>query len=122
MLKVHPLIMRCNTLDPSCAPFRRAAADAAMPVVYHTGGGDRGWKTETTRPAACAALARAFRRLPLLMAHCGVFGGVDDFAEAITACRKCPNLFLDSTFALLGVGLDRWKDAVARLGPHPLRE
>jgi predicted TIM-barrel fold metal-dependent hydrolase len=117
ILKVHALIMRCDTLHPSCEPFWRAAEEAALPVTYHTGAGGWGWETAATRPAACVELARRYPGLSILMAHCGVFGDVDEFAEAVSACEERPNLLLDSTYALLEVSLSRWRDAVTRLGP-----
>jgi len=116
-LKIHPLIMRCDTLDPACAPFFALAAEARMPIVYHTGSGNWDWNTDATRPSACAGLADRFPGLPILMAHCGVFGGSDDFEQAVSACEAHSNLYLETTAALLSVHRDRWLDALYRVGP-----
>jgi predicted TIM-barrel fold metal-dependent hydrolase len=116
VLKFHPLIMRSNPLDASCEPFFRKAAKARMPMVYHTGGGDWGWPTDHGRVGVCAELAGRYPGLPLLMAHCGVFGGVDEFEQAVSACESHPSLFLDATHAMLNVGKERWHWALERIG------
>jgi len=116
MLKYHPLIMRSNPLASSCEPFFRMAEEARMPMVYHTGGGDWGWPTDYGRVAVCAELAGRYPGLPLLMAHCGVFGGMDEFEPAVAACESHPGLFLDATHALLNVGRGRWQRALERIG------
>jgi len=117
MLKVHPVIMRSNTLAPESAPFWRAADAARMVVVYHTGGGGWGWTGECASPSACAALAGKYGGISLLMAHCGVFGGEDRFEEGVCAAEAHPNLYFDTTAALLPVGAARWNKALDRLGP-----
>ncbi|MHC4714583.1 MAG: amidohydrolase family protein [Planctomycetota bacterium] len=117
MLKFHPIIMRCDPLDPVCEPFWRAAAEAQMPVTWHTGGGDWGWTAEHARPAVAAELARRFEALPILMAHCGMFGAEDHFDEAVRLCHETPNLFLDTTGAFEAAGRDRWKRALDTVTP-----
>jgi len=116
MLKFHPIIMRSNPLDQACQGFFAEAAHAGMPIVYHTGGGDWGWTADAARISVCAELAARHPRLPILMAHCGVFGQSDEFDAAVAACAVHPNLFLDTTFALLAVGRERWQKALGALG------
>jgi predicted TIM-barrel fold metal-dependent hydrolase len=117
LLKFHPLIMQCDPLSPACAAFFRAAADGRMSTVYHTGGGGWDWHADAGRPTVCAELARRYPDLPILMAHCGVFGDVDEFDAAVEACTAHANLHLDTTAALVEVGRDRWRRALDRLGP-----
>ena len=117
-LKVHPLIMRLDALDAACEPFFREAERARMPTVYHTGGGDWGWPTEYGSVEICAELAARYPGLPLLMAHCGVFGDVDEFEQAVSACEAHANLFLDVTAATLRVGEVRWRAALQRIAPE----
>jgi len=116
MLKVHPIIMRTDPLSPECRAFFEEAQKGRMPIVCHTGGGKWGWTDQHSRPQVCAELARRYPDLPILMAHCGVFAGVDEFNAAVAACPAHPNLYLDATAALLPVGLDRWKRALDLLG------
>lgn len=117
MLKFHPLIMRCDPLEPVCEPFFKEAEAARMSMVYHTGGGGWGWQSDAGRPQVCAALAKRYPALLILMAHCGTFGGMDAFEEAVLACQAHDNLYLDTTTALLPTGRARWKEALDRLGP-----
>jgi len=117
MLKFHPLILGFDVLAPACEPFLSAAERARMPVTYHTGARE-GWglSSDCVSPAACGELARRHPRLPILMAHCGTFGGAGGFAEAVAQCRAHANLYLEATAALLPELRDAWKDAAGRLG------
>ncbi len=117
-LKVHPLIQHVDPLDAACEPFFRAAERACMPTVYHTGGGGWGWPTVHSSVGVCAELAARYPGLPLLMAHCGVFGDVDEFEQAVSACEAHANLFLDVTSATLRVGEVRWRAALQRIAPE----
>jgi predicted TIM-barrel fold metal-dependent hydrolase len=124
MLKFHPLIVGFDVLSPACEPFLAAAERGRLPVTYHTGK-DEGWGAvcDCVSPEACGELARRHPRLPILMAHCGTFGGDADFirtafAEAARQCQAHPNLYLEATAALLSVGEGPWRDAAARLGPE----
>lgn len=118
MLKLHPLVMDCDVLDPACEPFFTAAERALMPITYHTGS-SAGWgqTSDCVSPAACAELAALHPALPILMAHCGTFGGEAGFDEAVAACEAHANLYLEATGALGPVGEDAWRDAVSRVGP-----
>ena len=51
-----------------------------------------------------------------MMAHCGVFGQRHLFDEAVAAAAELPNVYLDTTAALIQVGPRRWADAIDRLG------
>jgi predicted TIM-barrel fold metal-dependent hydrolase len=117
MLKFHPLILGFDVLDAACEPFLAAAERAAMPVTYHTGSGE-GWgqRSDCVSPGACAELARRHPELPILMAHCGTFGGAADFGAAVAACEAHANLYLEATAALLPVGRGPWREAAERLG------
>lgn len=119
-LKIHPLIQRVDPLDAACEPFFRSAGAAHMPTVYHSGGGGWGWPTVHSSVGVCAELAARYPGLPLLMAHCGVFGDVDDFEQAVSACEAHPNLFLDITSATVRVGEGRWLAALERISPERL--
>ncbi len=66
----------------------------------------------------CAELAKRHPHLSILMAHCGTYGGMEVFKEAVAACEAHSNLYLDATDALLNVGKERWKEALDRLGPE----
>ncbi|HUS47319.1 MAG TPA: amidohydrolase family protein [Phycisphaerae bacterium] len=118
MLKLHPLVMGCNVLDAACEPFFAAAESARMPITYHTGSRE-GWgqTSDCVSPAACAELAGRHPGLPILMAHCGTFGGEAGFEDAVAACEAHANLYLEATGALGPVGEDAWRGAVARVGP-----
>ena len=118
MLKFHPLIMQSDPLLPECAPFFKSAAEARMPMVYHTGSGSWGWTDEGGRPETCRELAKRYPDLIILLAHCGTFGGADGFQAALAACEKYPNLYLETSAALLPVGADLWKEALDRVGPR----
>jgi predicted TIM-barrel fold metal-dependent hydrolase len=119
-LKVHPLIQRFDPLDAACEPFFRAAEIAHMPTVWHTGGGNWGWPTVHSSVAVCAQVAARCPGLPILMAHCGVFGEVDDFELAISACEAQPNLYLDITSATVRIGKARWRAALERISVERL--
>jgi predicted TIM-barrel fold metal-dependent hydrolase len=116
LLKVHPLIMRCETLNPECTEFFMEAEKARMPIIYHTGGGDWNWDSSSADPEVCGQLAARYPELPILMAHCGVFGGINLFDNALKACREHSNIYLDITAALLPLGKDKWKKAIEDVG------
>ena len=123
MLKFHPLILGFDVHSPACGPFLAAAERGRLPITYHTGSRE-GWGqvSESVSPAACGELARRHPRLPILMAHCGTFGGdaafaQKGFAQAVAQCEAHDNLYLEATNALLPVGETAWRDAVNRLGP-----
>ncbi len=118
LLKVHPLIMHVDLLSAECEPFFRAAEEDRLATIVHTGGGPWDWPPEMAHPDVCARLAERFPGLPLLMAHCGTFGGTDGFEASVTACRSHANLYLDATGALHSVGRDAWKRALQCLGPQ----
>lgn len=115
-VKFHPIIMQSDPLDAASAPFWERAAEARMAVTYHTGGGDWQWTSQHARPQAAAQLARRYGGLVVLMAHCGVFGEVDLFDEALAAAVELPNVYLDTTAALIQVGPRRWADAIDHIG------
>ena len=117
MLKFHPLIMQCDPLVEACVPYFRAAEEARMSMVYHTGSGGWNWHDRHGHPDVCAELARRFPELPILMAHCGTFGGMDGFDAAVYGCRRFSSLYLETTATLLRVGPDAYKRAVDEVGP-----
>jgi len=118
LLKIHPLVMHVDLLRPDCEPFFRAAEDARMPTIVHTGGGPWDWPAEYASPDLCARLAERFPGLPILMAHCGTFGGADGFQASLAACRMHANLYLDATGALHSAGHDAWRRALDCVGPQ----
>ncbi len=117
MLKFHPLIMQCDPLVEACEPYFRAAEAARMSMVYHTGSGGWNWHDRHGHPDVCVELARRFPGLPILMAHCGTFGGMDGFDAAVNGCMACSSLYLETTATLLRVVPDAWKRAVDAVGP-----
>lgn len=119
-LKVHPLIQRLDPLDAACEPFFRAAEAAHMPTIWHTGGGNWGWPVIHSSVAVCAQVAARHPGLPIMMAHCGVFGDVDQFDKAIAACEAHPNLFLDITSATVRIGKERWQWAFEQISAERL--
>lgn len=116
-LKIHPLVNRSNTLDPACDPFYELASNTRLSAVYHTGGPHWDWPDTCSRPDACAKIAERFGGFRILMAHCNTFRDPEGFDDALDACEKFPNLYLDVTCALLDVGRDRWMRAIDRVGP-----
>ena len=117
MLKFHPLIMRCDPLSEACKPYFLEAEEARMSMVYHTGSGGWNWHDRHGHPDVCVELARGFPGLPILMAHCGTFGGMDGFDAAVSGCMEHSGLYLETTAALLWVVPDEWKRAVDAVGP-----
>lgn len=115
ILKFHPIIMQSDPQNAASAPFWKMAQEARMSVTYHTGGGDWQWTDKHAHPQAAAELARRYGGLVVLMAHCGVFGQRHLFDETIAAA-ELPNVYLDTTAALIQVGPQRWRDALDRLG------
>lgn len=116
VLKFHPIIMRSDPLEERSRAFWREAEKSRMPLTYHTGGGAWGWHDRDAHPAVAARLASRHEGLPIMMAHCGVFGRTDLFEEAVKEASARPNLYLDTTAALGRVGVDRWHKALDRVG------
>jgi len=88
-----------------------------MAVIMHTGGGFWDWPVDSARPEVALEIGRRHPRLKLIMAHAGCFQGMDGFETSIRACEECPNLFLETTAVLIDLGVEKWSQALARLGP-----
>jgi len=120
MLKYHPVIQRSDPRLAACKTFFARAERNAMSLVYHTGGSMWEWSYECSTPKVCSEIARDYPGIPVLMAHCGVFGDVEMFDEAVKLCKEVDNLYLDTTSALLRIGVDRWKRCVDTVGPEKI--
>jgi predicted TIM-barrel fold metal-dependent hydrolase len=87
-----------------------------MVILSHTGGGPWGSTPEAARPAIFSALAEVYPRITIIMAHCGVFGGSDQFEEAVKAAEEHSNIYLETTGTLGQVSVAQWQGAIKRVG------
>lgn len=86
-VKLHPTLHGYHLSDPSLVnPLFDAADQLRIAVITH------GAADLFNSPLECAAIARRFPRVPLLIAHMGMFWSVD---QAIQCAGEVKNLFLE---------------------------
>ena len=117
-LKFHAIVMRCDPLDNQSRKFFDLVSELGMTVISHTGGGFWDWPDTHSRIEAAHGMGKRHPKLKMLMAHAGSFWKVDGFEAAIRACEECPNLHLETTAVLTELGVEKWSEALSRLGPE----
>jgi predicted TIM-barrel fold metal-dependent hydrolase len=86
-VKLHPTLHGYHLSDPSLVnPIFDAADQLRITVITH------GASDLFNSPLECAAIARRFPRVPLLIAHMGLFWSVD---QAIQCAGEVKNLYLE---------------------------
>ena len=86
-LKLHPTLHGYHLSDPALVnPVFEAVADLRIPVITH------GASDLFNAPPEFAIMARRFPKVPLIMAHMGMFWSVD---QAIELAGEIDNLFLE---------------------------
>lgn len=81
-----------------------AAGELGVPVMLHTGA-----VHAMVAPIGALAVAQARPQLPIVLAHAGANG---NGPEAMAVALRCPNVYLETTWAPVGFV----RDAVRRLG------
>ncbi len=98
-LKLHPPVQQFFPNDPIAYPLYELFAEAALPVVFHTGHsgigtglpGGGGVRLKYGNPLPIDDVAVDFPTLPIIMAHPS-FPWQD---EAISICLHKPNVYID---------------------------
>jgi predicted TIM-barrel fold metal-dependent hydrolase len=98
-LKLHPPVQQFFPNDPIAYPFYELFAEAALPVIFHTGHsgigtglpGGGGVRLKYGNPLPIDDVAVDFPTLPIIMAHPS-FPWQD---EAISICLHKPNVYID---------------------------
>ena len=98
-LKLHPPVQQFFPNDPIAYPLYELFAEAALPVIFHTGHsgigtglpGGGGVRLKYGNPLPIDDVAVDFPTLPIIMAH-PAFPWQD---EAISICLHKPNVYID---------------------------
>jgi hypothetical protein len=91
IFKVHLQVGGFNPADPSLDAVWGMIAEAAVPVVVHSGSGPM--PDRHTGPGPMADVLRRHPRLTAVIAH----GGAPEYAEHLALARSYPNVHLDTT-------------------------
>lgn len=105
-LKLHPTIHGYHLADHVLLdPIFDLVEDLEIPIICH------GASDLYNSPLEFAEMARAFPKVPLIMAHMGFFWSVE---QAISLSKELPNLYLESS----RVPIFEVSVAVKELGPE----
>jgi hypothetical protein len=113
IFKAHVQVGGYDPRDPLLEPVWGLLAEAAVPVVVHSGSGPLPGRF--TGPGPFGEVLRAHPRLTAIIAHCGA----PEFSEHLDLAQRYPNVHLDTT--MVGTSyLDSFaplpRDVITRLG------
>ncbi len=97
--KIHPSA-GFYPQDPICFPLYEKCAKWGVPIVFHSGGGERNW--EFAQPWNIATVADHFPGVKMVMAH----AGGESSAQALNAAMVLPNVYLDISVMQLNYKLN----------------
>ncbi len=89
-IKITPIAHAVNPLTPDGRLAFEVARELKVPIMIHTGAG-----IPFALPALLLPLAKAYKDLPVVMAHSGlnILAG-----EAIIVAQECDNVYLDTSW------------------------
>jgi hypothetical protein len=92
LFKVHCAVGEFSLGDPRLDPLWERVSARQVPVVVHLGHSPTG-HTEAEELPALEAVARAWPRAPIILAHLGA----PAVQEGLAILRRCPSLYADLT-------------------------
>ncbi len=108
-VKLHPDIQRFRADDPRAMEIYRECEARGLPVCIH--GGDH--RYDYSNPDRIEAVAKAFPRLQLQVAH---LGGWSVWEEASLKLSKYPNVWVDCCSSLYWLEKETARDIIRRYG------
>lgn len=114
-IKIHPSLHRTSAEDPSYEPAWRFAQQHGLAILSHT------WNASSHNPSQWLSLPKLFEKyidkyhdVPFVMGHSG--GRGSGHVQAVAIARKYPNVYLDTSGDVFGMGLISW--LVETVGPE----
>ena len=107
-IKLHPDFQRFDIDDPRALPMYRLAAEAGLPVLFHTG--DDRYDFSAPR-----RLRRVLDQVPGLTCIAAHFGGYRRWGEALEYLRH-PGVWFDTSSSLFAIEPDQAMEMMDRLG------
>ena len=107
-IKLHPDFQKFNIDDPRAIPMYRLAAQAHLPVLFHTG--DDRYDFSAPR-----RLRNVLDQVPDLVCIAAHFGGYRRWGEALEYLRH-PGVWFDTSSSLFAISPDQAMEMMDRLG------
>ncbi len=107
-IKLHPDFQKIDIDDERLHPIYKAADEAKLPILIHTGDPTR----DFSHPLKLLAVAKIFPKLKFLAAH---FGGYTKW-EFVKEYAQTPNVYIDTSSSLEFLDVENATDIISALG------